>query len=298
MFTSRCFPAYFCSGHSVRFLFGYLRILPILTAFSAMGIILLFQLTQPNANLWSKTTVNFGIPYWSISAGLNILVTLLIVARLMLIRKRTRAILSSSHSRTYTSVAAMLVESAALYSLTVLLFIITYARGSNVQNLVLPLLGQVQAICPLLIMWRVARGQAISRETVITSNMPTTSKMSWRNNMPQSPAIRSAQSMGNKHRATIPGQTQSFALPTFTTKVVGDDDSTGKGVGDIEQDKYLYTDGDSDSGWELSTRTNGNASPGVVGKHRGVEIVVNREVERWEDGDGRRPPSRDAANAV
>ena len=77
-----------------------------------MGIIPLFQLTQPDANLWTKTTVNFGIPYWSISAGLNILVTTLIVAHLMVIRQHTHAVLSSNHSRTYTSVAAMLVESA------------------------------------------------------------------------------------------------------------------------------------------------------------------------------------------
>ena len=123
-----------------------------------MGVILLFQLTQPFANLWSKTTVNFGIPYWSISAGLNILVTSLIVARLYAIRRRTKAVLSASHSKTYTSIAAMLVESAALYSVTALIFIITYARNSNVQNLMLPLLGQVQAISPLLIMWRVACG--------------------------------------------------------------------------------------------------------------------------------------------
>lgn len=148
-----------------------------------MGCILLFQLSQPNANLWSTTTVNFGIPYWSISVSLNVLVTSLIVAKLYFIRRRTRAVLSTHHSRTYTSVAAMLVESAALYSATALLFIITYARNSQIQNLVLPVLGQVQAISPLLIMWRVARGQAISRETRIDATDPagtTPSKLSWR----------------------------------------------------------------------------------------------------------------------
>ena len=77
-----------------------------------MGIISLFQLTQPDANLWTKTTVNFGIPYWSISVGLNILVMTLIIAHLMVIRQRTHAVLSSNHSQTYMSVAAMLVESA------------------------------------------------------------------------------------------------------------------------------------------------------------------------------------------
>ena len=127
-------------------------------------MLLLFQLKQPNANLWTKTTVNFGIPYWSLSASLNILVTLLIVLRLLYVRRRLSKALSSSHTRTYISVATMLVESAALYSITALIFIITYARNSAVQSLVLPVLGQVQAISPLLIMWRVAMGQAISRD--------------------------------------------------------------------------------------------------------------------------------------
>jgi hypothetical protein len=264
-----------------------------------MGVILLFQLTQPNANLWTKTAVNFAVPYWSISAGLNILVTILIVARLMVIRARTRAVLSSNHSRTYTSVAAMLVESAALYSLTVMLFIITYARGSNVQNLVLPVLGQVQAICPLLIMWRVARGQAIGRMAAATTSVPPTSKMSWRNNGIQSAAIRSAASTGSRRQSGIPGQTQSFALPKFTNAVVHDDDNAGNNGVEVDNDKYLYPDGDSDSGWELSTRTNSeNVSPGAFGRPRGVEVVVNRAVEQWEDEQMQRPSSRELAKAM
>lgn len=165
-----------------------------------MGCMLLFQLTQPNANLWSQTTVNFGIPYWSISASLNILVTSLIVAKLYLIRRRTRAVLSTHHSRTYISVATMLIESAFLYSATALIFIITYARNSQIQNLVLPVLGQVQAISPLLIMWRVARGQAISKERrADASDWTTPSKISWR---------RSFSDMGRRSRSNF-SKTQS-----------------------------------------------------------------------------------------
>ena len=111
-----------------------------------MGVILLFQLTQPNANLWTVTTVNFGIPYWSLSTALNVLVTSLIVARLLYIRTTIRKILANDYGRTYVSVATMLIESAALYSITALIFIVTYARNSNVQNLVLPVLGQVQVM--------------------------------------------------------------------------------------------------------------------------------------------------------
>ena len=103
----------------------------------------------------------------------------------------------------------------------------------------------------------------------------------------------------NVRRSTCtPAPTQSFALPTFTTKFVGDDETASKTTPETDNDKYLYPDGDSDSGYELSTRTNGNSSPGGITKPRCVEIVVNREVEQWEDNAGRRPPSRDLANAV
>ena len=47
-----------------------------------------------------------------------------------------------------------------------------------------------------------------------------------------------------------------------------------------------------------STRYRPLVTPGGITKPRCVEIVVNREVEQWEDNAGRRPPSRDLANAV
>lgn len=222
-----------------------------------MGVILLFQLTQPNANLWTVTTVNFGIPYWSISVGLNILVTSLIVARLYLMRRRTRAVLTSNHTKTYTSVASMLIESAALYSFLALVFIITYARNSNVQNLVLPVLGQIQAISPLLIMWRVALGQAISRTVIVgdgTTGGATISKISWKHNT-------TGGTVSQLNATTTQLGRRSISLPTLNNTKVGD--------------------GDSDS-WEMSER-------GET-KMRGVEVVVECEVQQWEaDGSPRRP---------
>ena len=222
-----------------------------------MGVILLFQLTQPDANLWTTTTLNFGIPYWAISIGLNVLVTSMIVARLFMIRRRTSAVLSANHTKTYTSVAAMLVESAALYSITALIFIITYARNSNIQNLVLPVLGQVQAISPLLIMWRVALGQAITRTTLpgTATAGASVSKLSWKNNGGATGAT-----LASRGATTTLTNAQTVSLPSYGGK---------KGA--------FAGDEDSDNGWELSERSSN--------KTQGVEIVVEREVGQW-DGNG------------
>lgn len=49
---------------------------------------------------------------------------------------------------TYTSMMSMLIESASLVAVLDLIFVISYARGSNVQNLILPMfgVGQVRAL--------------------------------------------------------------------------------------------------------------------------------------------------------
>lgn len=236
-----------------------------------MGVILLFQLTQPFANLWSTTSTNFAIPYWSISIGLNVLVTTMIVGRLYFIRRRTRAVLSNTHSRTYTSIASMLIESAALYTCTALVFLVTYARASNVQNLVLPLLGQVQAVAPLLIMWRVARGQAISRESIAQSG--TLSKISWK--------ITGPLTTSGALAGTATAATQSVSLPTFRPN-----DKYESYNPEIDPTKSMGGDeADSETGWELAERHEHKRQP--------VEIVVNRQVERW-DGTHR----VDTGNAV
>ena len=69
--------------------------------------------------------------------------TLLIVLRLLYLRRRLSSVLSSLHAKTYTSVAAFFIESNAAYSIVGLIFIISYARNSNVQNLCLQTLDQV-----------------------------------------------------------------------------------------------------------------------------------------------------------
>ncbi|EIM85267.1 uncharacterized protein STEHIDRAFT_157908 [Stereum hirsutum FP-91666 SS1] len=146
----------------------YIIIIPILSflASTALSILTIYETAQPGASLWSHITLGFSVPYWSLSIALNILVTLAIVYRLVAMKRRIGRLLSPAHSRMYTSLSSMVIESAALYSITGMIFIICYARSSSVQNIVLPILGQVMCIAPELIILRVARGRAWSSNTV------------------------------------------------------------------------------------------------------------------------------------
>ncbi|SJL15723.1 uncharacterized protein ARMOST_19227 [Armillaria ostoyae] len=130
------------------------------------------SLAKAEDSFWAHTTIRFGIAYWAISVSLNVIFTCLIIIRLLIIRRQVKAIIGSSHGTHYTSIVAILVESASLYSAWALVFLITYARDSWVQNILLPPLGQIQGIAPLLIIMRVVSGRAWSKSTDLnTSSM-------------------------------------------------------------------------------------------------------------------------------
>jgi hypothetical protein len=76
------------------------------------------------------------------SIGLNILMTLGIAGRMLYLRRSIVDVLGPQHAKLYTGIAAMFVESGAVYSIWGLIFIICYARNSNVQNIVLGILDQ------------------------------------------------------------------------------------------------------------------------------------------------------------
>jgi len=152
----------------------WICVIPILIYLGAVSssIALLVAMTKPGASFWSQIVVKFSIAYWSLSISLNIILTLLISGRLLFVRHRIETSLGTHHAQMYSSLVALLVESAALYSVTGLIFIISYARNSPFQNLVLPALGQIQGIAPVLILLRVAQGRAWS-QPVLNTNRST-----------------------------------------------------------------------------------------------------------------------------
>ncbi|EIN03772.1 hypothetical protein PUNSTDRAFT_77726, partial [Punctularia strigosozonata HHB-11173 SS5] len=155
--------------------YRYLNIIPVLLflASTILGILTMFQSAQPTASLWTHSTVNVAIPYWSTTISLTLVVTILTCIRLFSARRTLINALGAEHARLYTSVMTVVIESAALYSVVGLIFIICYARNSNVQNLVLPIMGQAMCIAPLFITFRAARGRALTRGTLRTGALST-----------------------------------------------------------------------------------------------------------------------------
>lgn len=148
-------------------------VVPSLMLLAAI-IMAIFRTTaaaQPSASLLAATAVKFGIPYWSLSMALNMIVTILIVGRLWFARKRIQEVMGKGHGQMYTGVAAMVIESAAPYAISSFILIILYGLKDTGFVLLIPTFCQVQCISTALIIARVNSGRAWSTSTM--TNKPS-----------------------------------------------------------------------------------------------------------------------------
>jgi len=156
----------------------YIVALPILIYLGSisMGVMFLFQSSRPGASLWDGLSVNFGIPYFSLSASLNVIITILITIRLLLYRRDLSRALGPGQASSvpYASIAAMVTESSMLYAVFSLLFVIPYGANSHISNIFLPILSQIQIIAPMLIILRVARRRAWDARTASAAPLVST----------------------------------------------------------------------------------------------------------------------------
>ncbi|KAG1829615.1 hypothetical protein EV424DRAFT_1507199 [Suillus variegatus] len=131
----------------------------------AMAIMWLLQVTT-SAPYFSSTDIDYTIPYLTLSLALNIIITIVIVLRLLTYRRRISKVLGSSYGTQYTSIAAMIVESAALYSTFSVAFLTLFGLNNAISETFLVSLTQVQIIAMLLIVFRLAQGKAWSQDTM------------------------------------------------------------------------------------------------------------------------------------
>ena len=111
-----------------------------------MGTMTFYHASQPNSNLWHGTAENFGVPYFTISVGLNVILTLMISIRLILHSRNIQGTMgpASRVSSLCKTIVAMLVESSALYAISSFLFIGPFAAENYASDIFLPILAEVQ----------------------------------------------------------------------------------------------------------------------------------------------------------
>ena len=104
-----------------------------------MGIAFVYQGAQVDGASWS------ALPYFSISLSLNILLTLMIVARLILHARDTRTALGiPGMGGLYKTIVIMLIESCALFAVNSLLVIGPLGAENSISNLFMATLAQIE----------------------------------------------------------------------------------------------------------------------------------------------------------
>ncbi|KAI0319139.1 hypothetical protein OF83DRAFT_1111985 [Amylostereum chailletii] len=109
-----------------------------------VGSLFLRQLAEPGTHAYAGDRIDYLVAYRTVSLALSAIATGLIVGRILHHRHEMRAFSKSTSDKRFTSVVTMFVESAALETVTALLYIILVGIESPGQSIVLPILGQVQ----------------------------------------------------------------------------------------------------------------------------------------------------------
>lgn len=92
--------------------------------------------------------ISYAITYSGLSLLLNLTVTAIIAGRLLLHRRRMIRHFGQGYGSYYASVAAVLIESASLYTVYLILVIIFFTIGTPTSNVLQQAVAQVEVNCP------------------------------------------------------------------------------------------------------------------------------------------------------
>jgi len=140
---------------------------------TVMAIITVVMSGLPNANLFRGAPVNFGIIWISATVGFNVIVTVMISARLLMARKSLQAVGGPEFCSVYTGAVAILVESSAPFSILGIIFVILFAKSMPEEFFFSNVWGSFCTLSPQIIILRVSMGAAWNKDTVsqITTHM-------------------------------------------------------------------------------------------------------------------------------
>ncbi|KAF8640860.1 hypothetical protein AX17_000508 [Amanita inopinata Kibby_2008] len=174
----RCWVIWTSSGKFVAYAVVAFPVILLLSSF-VLGTIWTLQSSQPGLSLYSAVPIAFGTAYYVVSLSVNVVVTVLIILRLILHRRVILESLPAEHAKHYLSLATIVVESAALYSVFALIFIISYALNNPINQIFLAVSSSCQQIAGYLIIFRLAQGRAWSTTTLVrtTGTMPQLTAM-------------------------------------------------------------------------------------------------------------------------
>jgi len=154
----------FYSQPSLRWML-YFPALLFLSA-TAMSIAATIQSGLPGGDFFHGSTTNFTIPWLVLTITFNIITTAMISIRLIQMSKSVRNLLSKERAEIYTSVIAILIESAAPFSILGIVTLAVYIKNLPEALFFTSLWGGLVSFTPQAIILRVAMGSGWNKHMV------------------------------------------------------------------------------------------------------------------------------------
>jgi hypothetical protein len=97
-------------------------------------------------SIYDSSKFAVGIPYFTISLSLNVLLTLMIVVRLILHSRNIGNVMGAraGPGKLYKAIVTILIESSALYAVSFALFIVSWIAQSWLMDTFWPILNETQ----------------------------------------------------------------------------------------------------------------------------------------------------------
>ncbi|PCH43208.1 hypothetical protein WOLCODRAFT_18230 [Wolfiporia cocos MD-104 SS10] len=138
----------------------------IYVATLVMGILLLYSSGAPNGDFFTGLAVEFGLSYYSLTIGLNVIVTCLILGRIWYL---SSAIHVPQRKKRVNRYASIVIESALPYSVAGVAWLVSYGIESDIQILFLSFYVMFTCVSPQMIVLRVVDGRGWSKDKTIQS---------------------------------------------------------------------------------------------------------------------------------
>ncbi|KAF9478355.1 hypothetical protein BDN70DRAFT_921953 [Pholiota conissans] len=146
-----------------------------LISLGSFGSAILYYLA-PRISVFASSPVTPTIITISITTSLNFILTVMVIGKLLNHHGVMRRILGKQYRSPYWKLIVVLVESCSLIVVTGIVFLVLAARGdmNNFNSAIIPLLllPHVCVASPLLIVYQVARGRAITCSVSIQLSEP------------------------------------------------------------------------------------------------------------------------------
>jgi len=146
----------------------YILALPILIyiASSVLAFISVLVNALPHSSWAHATQAHLAILWISLSVSLNVIVTSMICFRLLRMRASAREVLNPETARMYTSIAAILIESAAPFTILGTIVVVIGAQRKPLTWGFAYIWSMFCSLSPQMIILRVSMGRGWLKETL------------------------------------------------------------------------------------------------------------------------------------